>query len=285
MLAHRLTGSPTPLPLPGSLAASSPRVFRDRSTWLLVLSLPGLSGCFTLLPMQPASTAPAGTWRLGGQVAGAPWCSFSKDLPGQCADLPEGTPLPEVRLDARRGLDAVSDLGASVHASLSLPSGNGFGAWGARAGLGGDYKRVLWTGGPWLLSLAGGLGLSLVTTQPRSAPAPDLELVVPVRVGYLAAAHEWVAGLSVAERLRLRPAEVDPLLRVQPVTELGLTLGMYPRGDGHLALEVGYFAPVTRPGGGRFMAGLGVHWDLGGPPASLQEAGLPQALPEAGALR
>src|SRR5690606_21873010 len=82
-----------------------------RSSLFLSALVLVVTGCTGVSSLQPASTVPAGTWRVGAQMVASPWCSTSGDPADRCAMLPDGTPLPEVRLTARRGLDASSDVG------------------------------------------------------------------------------------------------------------------------------------------------------------------------------
>ena len=237
-----------------------------RSHLLLIVLV--TAGCTGASSLQPASTVPAGTWRLGAQALASPWCSTSGDPATRCAMLPDGTPLPEVRLSARRGLDAASDVGLSVPVSVHLGPREGFSQLGLRAGVQGDYKRVLWRrslgeGREQLLSIAPGLGLFAVTHAPRNALAPDVDLALPLLFGHQSKGHEWVLGLEVAERLRVRMAEVDPARRLQASTELGLFAAVFSRDGAHSGWQVGYHAPLHAPGGGRFTLGFAFSLDVG----------------------
>lgn len=238
-----------------------------RSHLLLIVLV--TAGCTGASSLQPASTVPAGTWRLGAQAQASPWCSTSGDPANRCAMLPDGTPLPELRFTARRGLDAASDVGLSVPISVHLGPREGFEQLGIRAGLQGDYKRVLWRrslGGDreQLISMAPGLGVFAVTHAPRNALVPDVDLALPLSFGHQTRGHEWVVGLELAERLRVRMAEVDPARRLQASTELGLFAAVFSRDGAHTGWQVGYHAPVHAPGGGRFTLGFAFSLDVGG---------------------
>lgn len=243
---------------------------------LLLLSVLVTTGCTGASSLQPASTVPAGTWRLGAQAQAAPWCSISGDPANRCAMLPDGTPLPEARLTARRGLDAVSDVGFAVPVSVHLGPREGFTQFGIRAGLQADYKRVLWrrslgAGREQLLSVAPGAGIFAVTHSPRNALAPDVDLALPLLFGHQSKGHEWVLGLELAERLRLRMAEVDPSRRLQASTELGLFAAVFSRDGAHSGWQVGYHAPVNALDGGRFTLGFAFSLDVNAAPAAIEQ--------------
>lgn len=240
-----------------------------RSSLFLPVLVLVVTGCTGVSSLQPASTVPAGSWRVGAQTVASPWCSTSGDPADRCAMLPDGTPLPEVRLTARRGLDAASDVGISVPISVHLGPREGFEQLGVRVGLQGDYKRVLWRrplGGDreQLLSLAPGLGVFATTVSPRNALAPDLDLGLPLLFGHQTSGHEWVLGLELAERLRFRMDAVDPARRLRASTELGLFAAVFSRRGGHTGWQVGYQAPVHAPGSGRFTLGFAFSLDVGG---------------------
>ncbi len=82
-----------------------------------------LTSCATVTPMQTASVVDVGVLRVGGQVAFAGFCG---DLPTgvlgltRCTEYPDGLPLPEVRVDARRGLLRRLDVGASLQLAPQL---------------------------------------------------------------------------------------------------------------------------------------------------------------------
>lgn len=235
---------------------------------LLLLAVLVAAGCTGVSSLQPASTVPAGTWRLGAQAQASPWCSTSRDPATRCALLPDGTPLPELRFTARRGLDAASDVGVSLPVSVHLGPREGFEQLGLRAGVQGDYKRVLWRrslGGDraQLLSVAPALGVFATTVAPRNALVPDVDLALPLLFGHQSKAREWVVGLELAERLRFRMAEPDPARRLQASTELGLFAAVFSREGGHTGWQVGYHAPLHAPGGGRFTLGFAFSLDVG----------------------
>jgi hypothetical protein len=226
----------------------------------------------------------------------SPWCSLSRELPTRCAELQEGTsggglggglgeggvPLPEVRLQGRTGVGAGWDVGLSLHGSARAGPGSGFSGVAVRTGLFGDVKRELLArplegGARQVLSVAPGLGVSLVPQGPRGAWAPDLEVALPVLAGHQTAGWELVGGVQVVQRLALRPGAADPQARLLPRTDAGLTLGAYSRGPARVAWQLGYLTPVTRPGDGAFQLGFGLVFDVAPPPLADAPGPAPRA--------
>ncbi len=226
-------------------------------------------GCTTVVPLQTASTVPRGTWRTGGQIAVSPWCSVSRDVANQCAYLPEGLPLPELRLQGRTGVAEGTDVGASLLASAQLapdPASTPL----VRTGLYVDGKRELLSrelgdGRRQVLSIAPGVGLALTPVAPRWAMSPDLDVALPVFFGHQSQGWEWVVGAQVQERVRWRLTEADPERQVQARTEVGLSVGAFRRNPAGVAYQLGYVAPVDRLGGGRLTFVFGWVFDLKGP--------------------
>ena len=234
----------------------------NRSLSLLVLLLG--PGCATVVPLQPASVVPKGTWRVGGQAALSPWCGLSRDLANRCAYLPEGTPLPELRLQGRTGVAEATDVGVSLFASAQLPAGLGA---AVRGGVYVDGKRELLSrelGGErrQVLSVAPGMGLALTPVAPRNEPAPDLELALPLLFGHQTERWEWVAGAQVLERLQWRLEQADPEQRWRARTEVGVTLGAFSRNPTRTAYQLSYVAPVERLADGRLTFGFGLAFDV-----------------------
>ena len=237
-----------------------------RAPWLPLLPLALLSGvgCATVVPLQTASVVPGGTWRVGGQVALSPWCSLSRDMAQRCAFLPQGTPLPEVRLQGRTGVAEAVDVGVSLFASAELPAGlpaavrGGVYVDGKREllsrGLGGERRQVL--------SVAPGVGFALSPVAPRGGPAPDVDLALPVLLGHQTEGWEWVAGAQVLERFQSRGESADPEQRLRARTEVGLTVGAFSRGPARTAYQLSYVAPVDRLADGRLTFGFGLAFDV-----------------------
>jgi len=191
-----------------------------RGLWYLALVL-GLSGCATVLPMQPASVLSEGQWRVEGQAAISPWCGVSGNLSTGCAYNPGGTPLPEARVSARRGLGGAAEVGASAHWSGYAPPGSGDGV-SQRFGLLLQGRQEVWSrevsaGNRQMLSVGGAVGADLVSIRPdvRRLGAEGL-LVLPVYFGHQTHAFEWVGRVAFVERfadpsldLEGRPSRVD----------------------------------------------------------------------------
>ena len=229
-------------------------------TYVLLLG----SGCTTVVPLQTASTVPRGTLRAGGQVALSPWCSLSRDVANRCAFLPEGTPLPELRLQGRTGVAEATDVGVSLFASAQVPAGLGV---QVRGGVYVDGKRellsrALSTERQQVLSVAPGVGFALTPLSPRGELAPDLELALPVLLGHQTEGWEWVVGAQVLERFQWRPELADPEQRWRARTELGLSAGAFSRGPARTAYQLSYVAPVDRLSGGRLTFGFGLAFDV-----------------------
>ncbi len=230
---------------------------------LLLGSLLG-SACTTVVPLQTASTVPRGTWRVGGQAALSPWCGVSGDVANRCAFLPEGTPLPELRLQGRTGVAEGTDVGVSLLGAAEVLAGLGP---VVRGGVYVDGKRELLSrelGGErrQVLSVAPGVGFALTPVVPRGGPAPDLDVALPVLFGHQTAGWEWVAGAQVLERFQWRMAEADPGQRWRARTELGLSAGVFSRGPARTAYQLSYVAPVDRLAGGRLTFGFGLVFDV-----------------------
>ncbi len=222
------------------------------------------AGCTTVVPLQTSSTVPRSTWRAGGQAALSPWCGLSRDVANRCAFLPEGTPLPELRLQGRMGVAEATDVGVSLLASAQVPAGLG---WQVRGGVYVDGKRELFSREldaerRQVLSVAPGVGFALSPVSPRGEHAPDLELGLPVFFGHQSQGWEWVAGAQVLERFQWRPALADPEARWHARTEVGLSAGAFSRGPAKTAYQLSYVAPVERLSGGRLTFGFGLAFDV-----------------------
>ena len=81
-----------------------------------------VAGCATVSPMQTASTVDPGKWRVGAQLSTAAYCGSFVEGPLVCTDYPDGVPIPELRVNARRGLPHGADVGISLQV-LGLVSG------------------------------------------------------------------------------------------------------------------------------------------------------------------
>lgn len=224
-----------------------------------------LAGCVTPLPMQPASALPAGTWRLGGQVAFAPWCTLSANPIGNCAVEPANVPLPELRLDARAGAGNGLDVGLSGRAAGVLSRG-----W--QLGLLVDAKKELWSrefepGRRQILSLGPALGadFTTLTLLPGRPTGVQWEGALPLYFGHQTAHFEWVVGARFVERLVPESAFRSGYANVE---ELGVVAGVYARGPLPWGVQLGYEAPLSYLSSGVFTLSAGVMLELrpGGAP-------------------
>lgn len=227
------------------------------ASWIFVVAL-AASGCTTLTPLQTASTVPGGTWRLSGQLSVSPWCSVTLSPTNNCAYIPRGIPVPELRLGVRRGFTDVIDGGLSVAASGVVPQGV------QASGLV-DAKGEVWSsaagdGRRHLVSLSGGLGLSTLQSGLFSGGTrrslTEVILAVPVYYGYQTPAVEWVVSPRFIERFALGSYNTH---------WLGLTAGAYGRGRVKWAVALDYTAPTSLLREGLWTLSTGALWDLGGP--------------------
>ena len=226
--------------------------------WVVALALVA-SGCITPLPLQTASAVPQGITRLGGGVSVTPYCSFTGDPLNECARGLTGIPLPELRLDVRRGLGNGWDLGGSGR--VELVAYRGF-----QAGLLVDAKKEVWAGeiGPGrrqVLSLGGAVSADAVVVSSGGTPSvrPELGLALPLFYGWQGENSEWVVSPRLVQRF--------PYSRgLYGVSEFGLALGVFHRSSG-LGLQLSYQAPFELPTSGLFTVSIGGFLDLGGAPA------------------
>lgn len=219
------------------------------------------AGCGTVIPLQTASTVPRGSYRVGGQLNVAPWCSVTSSLT-LCQVAPLGAPgtpvvpMPELRLNGRYGAADRLDLGLSLHV-LPAPF---------RAGAFLDGKLELWSRphgeGRQVLSLGLGAG---VTAGPSFAGTPGIsqvELGLPLFYGHPLGPVDLVGSARVLERL----AFVDTLSggprEVLGVTELGLTAGVLTRGNPGVGVQLGYSASVGLLDRGPFSLSVGGWYDF-----------------------
>ncbi len=249
------------------------------------LSLAALSaaGCATTVPLQTASTVPAGTVRLAGQLSTSPWCSVSTELK-TCAYGPGNGSfsLPELRLNGRVGVHDRVDLGLSAFASYVI--GTGYRLGGLADGKVELWRREIDKGRKQVLSAGLGLGLTRLQEadgdDPTDASYWQMDVVVPLRYGYQLEALELFGGPHFIERVSFDP----PGLRgAADVPWLGLSAGFLTRGVARFGLAVTYEAPVRYLDGGVIDISVGVLFDLGGPAgdrdADVSPAQTPAAAP------
>jgi hypothetical protein len=239
------------------------------------------SGCATTVPLQTASTVPAGVVRLSGQLSSSPWCSVTTDLKN-CAYSPGNgsVSVPELRLNGRVGVHDRVDLGLSAFANYVV--GSGF-RWGGQF----DGKVELWRreiepGRKHVLSAGLGLGLTRLDDS-RTGRTEDLsylqmDVVVPVRYGYQLESMELFGGPHFIERISFNPPGIKG---VAEVPWLGLSAGFVTRGKAKFGLALSYESPLRFFDGGAFSVTAGFLVDLGGKPGDRDAAVRPLQEPAA----
>jgi hypothetical protein len=219
------------------------------------------AGCASVVPMQTASVVPFESWRLGGQLGAAAFCSL--DDVTRCHDYPDGVPAPELRLDARRGMGNALDLGASlqvqaallsaerpIQLGLALDARRELGAWPAANGEGAHVVSAgLQVGG----AVAGRLTL---------APWLQAELAVPVHYGYRTARHEWVIGISGSTRALFPAVGSGRDLPLVHTWRMGASAGVFRRTQNGWALQLGFLTQPSRPSTGALLLQVGWFWDV-----------------------
>jgi hypothetical protein len=207
-------------------------------------------GCATVVPMQTASTVDEGHWRVGGQVGVSGYCGSFTEGPLVCTEYPDGVPLPELRLDARRGIRAGFDVGVSAQLwgqalAVSKP---------VQVGLTIDAKHVLLDADRHVVSLGLLLGTA-VSGRPGLRAYAQGEGGVQLIYGFRTARFEWVAGAQYSERRTFQVIAGD---RSQHV---GFTLGVFRQRPAGWALQLGYLGDPRRFGDGAIQIQYGVFWD------------------------
>lgn len=212
-----------------------------------------LSGCATVAPMQTASTVEDGHWRVGAQLGAAGYCGSFTEGPLECTEYPDGVPLPELRVDARRGLPHGADVGMSLQVlgQVLAPSRP------IQGGLTLEAKHELVEG-----SVAGrrqvlSLGLLLggaISGRPGLRAYGQVEGGVELLYGLQTKRFEVVLGAAYSERTLFDTPEG----RTQRV---GFTLGLFRRNPAGWALQVGYLGNTRRFSDGSIQLQYGVFWD------------------------
>ena len=236
-----------------------------RSLWSLVaFGCVLATGCSTVLPAQTASTVAPGAYRLGAQLSASPWCGTS--FPPQCASLPNGIPVPELKLSGRHGISDGVDLGLTASASATLPGGSfSFDARPAsvRLGVMVDGKAEVWSrparGGRHLISAGGGAGFV------SESSIAELQLSIPLWYGFqFADGKELFAGPRYVQRMSFEDIDGDGRRESLQMPSLGLSVGYASSGPVRFVGALEYFASTTYPTAGTFSLSAGVLWDVGG---------------------
>lgn len=232
----------------------------------LAAALALLCGCSTVIPAQTASTVSPGSYRIGAQLTGTPYCSVTATPLEACQRAPTsgyGATLsvfaPELRVNGRYGVAEGWDLGLSLH---SVPNFAG----GFRAGAFVDGKRELHSrpmgGGRGLLSIGLGGGLTVGPPNPSRPGFTQLELALPLFAGWQTDTVEWVVSPRLIERFGFSDVDGDGAREVLPLTEVGLSAALFTRSQPAFFVQAGYSAPVSGLSQGPFTLGLGVTFDV-----------------------
>jgi len=224
-----------------------------RSLFLFLLVL---SGCATVVPAQPASTVPAGTYRVSGAMSQGVWCGVRGH---RCTLFPDGAVLPELRANLRRGIVEGVDVGASAYTLLPL------GDSGVRLGGFLDGKVEVWDrelepGRRQIVSVGlGGGGAFNRSFTGRNYWEADLAL--PVFFGHQTERVELVAGARFAEKLSFLPMEGA---RFHHYSSAGLLVGAFSRGKARVGGQLSYDAPLEIHAQGVWNLSFSVHHEFGG---------------------
>ena len=187
---------------------------------------------------------------MGAEANAALYCG-SIGLVTDCAFYPEGLPLPELRLSARRGVGDGLDFGAAVAARVELyavdrPVGALFTfdakreLWSRPLGWGAWGERLVVSVNPLMAAgAAGAIGL---------APTVEAELGVPLHVGLVQGGGEWVGSLRLSQRLLLPKLGAEPPAPYPGVTTTRLGLAAGYVFDSGLAVQLGYQSIVFGAG-------------------------------------
>lgn len=216
-----------------------------RSAALLFL----LAGCATVVPMQTASALSDGTWRLGGQLSTAAYCGIAGG-PFECSEFPDGISMPELRLDARRGIPGGSDVGISVQLATQVLAPER----PVQLGLALEAKHELVSTERHVLSIDL-LGAAAIAGRPSLAALGQGEWAITLLYGLRLARFEVVTGASLSQRIPTRGF----------VTErIGFTVGLFRRAPSGWALQLGYAGQPSRFGTGSLQVQYGIFWDFPG---------------------
>ncbi|MGQ0506541.1 MAG: hypothetical protein ACT4TC_14605, partial [Myxococcaceae bacterium] len=176
---------------------------------------------------------------------------------------PEGTVLPELRLNARYAVSDGFDLGVSF-----LGSGVKGVSPSYRLGLYVDgkkelVKRTLSEDRVQVLSFAPGLGYQAQEFPGTVAGVAELTVVVPLLYGHQTEGFEWVGGAGVVERLTFDNLSPDKgARRLTAGTELLLLVGWVARGKIRPGVQLTYQMPLLAPAAGMITLSAGLLFDL-----------------------
>ena len=226
----------------------------------LSVALLWLAGCATVTPMQTASSVEDGTWRVGAQLSAAGYCGSFVAGPLVCSEYPDGAPLPELRVNARRGLPHGTDVGLSLQVAgqVLAPTRP------VQVGLTLEGKHELVSGALGQARQVLSLGLLLggaVAGRPTLRPYLQVEWGLELLYGIATARYEWVAGVAISERTAFNEVGGHPALPKLRTERLGFTVGVFRRAPAGWALQLGYLADPFRFDKGAIQIQYGVFWD------------------------
>jgi hypothetical protein len=211
--------------------------------------------------MQTASAVSNGTWRVGAQLSSALYCGSFTAGPLTCTEYPDGAPLPELRVNARRGLPHDQDVGLSLQLAGQLFAPNR----PIEAGLTGEWKAELLSGRVGATHQVLSLGLLAAgAVAGRVGLPPDLqgELGLNLLYGIQTRRYEWVLGASLSERSLSYEVGGHPALSSQRTERLGFSVGVFRRSPAGWALQLGYLGDPSRYDRGAIQLQYGLFWDL-----------------------
>lgn len=220
-----------------------------------------LTGCSTIVPMQTASVVERDSWRVGGQLSSAGLCNI--DDVTKCNAFPDGIQLPELRLDARRGVWSSTDVGASVQVQPSAFSPE----HPLQLGVTVDGKRELLRlsdgDNAYVLS-AGLLAAGAVAGRFTLRPWITAQLGVPVFFGYQTRTFEIVAGASMTRAVIFQDVGGTQQLQTLHDLNFGFSLGYFRRAPSHWALQLAYLTERRAFSAGALQLQFGLFWDFPG---------------------
>lgn len=221
-----------------------------------------IAGCTTVVPMQTASTLDDRAWRTGAQLSMAGYCGSFVEGPLVCSEYPDGAPLPELRVNARRGLPHGADVGLSLQLAGQLLAP----ARPVQLGLTLEAKHELISAGLGSARQVLSLGLLLagaVSGRPTLRPYLQVEGGLNLLYGIQTARFEWVAGASFSQRHLFNEVGGRPALPHQKSQRLGFTIGLFRRAPTGWAVQLGYSGDPEKYDHGAILLQYGVFWDRG----------------------
>jgi hypothetical protein len=211
------------------------------------------AGCATVAPMQTASVVEEGGWRAGGQL------SFGYCDVEFCNDYPDGIPLPELRLDLRRGVGSHFDFGASFQLQPMIFAVERV----LQAGLTVDVKRELLHLGDAELAHVLSAEISLAGAWAgRLGISPALQGEAGAHLFYgLQAGNVEVVVSGWAAWRTVWPSAAQPSSLLHSA-RFGASAGVFSRNPAGWAIQLGYNTERTMPHGGLIQLQAGWFWDI-----------------------